>query len=99
MSEKPEPFYKQLSWRLVDSGLQQREVAEQAGLSPQYLSDLLRGSRLPTGTIARSLGDVLNDQHGRLVQSALYERCWRDGFTHEEIAALARYLELVEAQP
>lgn len=60
---------KRLRRALADRGMTQRELAIAAGISPQYVSDLLlgkRGHRL-SASIAAQLEDALGVERGFLV--------------------------------
>jgi transcriptional regulator with XRE-family HTH domain len=55
---------------MEQKGLTQRDVAAEAGISRQYLCDVIRGYRTPSGKVALRLARVLGVEMSRFYDTA-----------------------------
>lgn len=53
--------------RLRDLGLMQKDAATTAGISKQYMSDIVNGLRVPTAPVLHRLASTLKVEPGELL--------------------------------
>ena len=52
-------FGEVISAAIARLGVTQKHVAEQVGVTPAYMNDIMRGRRLPSGSVIEDLAHVL----------------------------------------
>ncbi len=80
---------------LADTTMTQKDLAERAGLSPQYINDVVRGRRIPPRrTIVRICKALGLPSAGYPSALAGYLPPGMDGIRHDDLLALLAVLEV-----
>jgi transcriptional regulator with XRE-family HTH domain len=95
-----EIFAESLKKELKKRGITQKEISVKAHISSAYISQIIKGKRTPTITVAKSIADALNEPLSYLLGESIGIKTLPENknLTEDDLKAIETFIDYILAK-